>query len=132
VTVRILLVEDDELNQALVKAVLARASDPALSGAQLTVAGTVAQARAALSGGQFDVVLLDMRLPDSAGIFLATELRLSSEAAPAVIAVTGAAAEHGSAALAAGCAAVLGKPYTADELCDVVVRHLPSGQLRPG
>jgi signal transduction histidine kinase/DNA-binding response OmpR family regulator len=131
VTLRILLVEDDELNQALVQAILARSGDPALRESEVTVAGSVAQARTALAASSFDVVLLDMRLPDSGGMFLATELRLSGGASPVVIAVTGAAAEHGSAALAAGCAAVLGKPYSPAELCEVVLRHVPSGQRRP-
>ncbi len=131
-TVQILLVEDDELNQALVKTILTRSGEPVLRDARLTLAGTVAQARAALAAGAFDVVLLDMGLPDGGGVSLAAEIRLSGGAPPVVIAVTGAAAEHRSAALAAGCAAVLGKPYSRAELCEAVLHHLPSGQRRVG
>jgi CheY-like chemotaxis protein len=42
-----------------------------------------------------------------------------------VIALTGAAAEHRDAALAAGCAAVLGKPYSPAKLCSLLAAHLP-------
>jgi CheY-like chemotaxis protein len=125
---QILLVEDDELNQTLVQAILARSADPALRDAEVVVAGTVAQARTALAAGSFDVVLLDMRLPDGGGQALAFELRRRDRPAPAVVAVTGAAAENRQAALDAGCVAVLSKPYTVAELREVVLRHLPSGQ----
>jgi len=123
---RILLVEDDELNQALVRAILARSANPALCGAQVVTAGNLAQARAALAAGAFDIVLLDMRLPDGSGLDLAAELqRHSDQVSPAVIALSGAAAEQRDAALAAGCVAVLGKPYGPTELGSVLVAHLP-------
>ncbi len=123
---RILLVEDDDLNQALVRAILARSADPVLRGAQLVVAGSLAQARAALAAGAIDVVLLDMRLPDGNGLDLATELqRRGDRASPVVIALSGAAAEQRDAALAAGCVAVLGKPYGPADLSSLLAAHLP-------
>jgi signal transduction histidine kinase/CheY-like chemotaxis protein len=124
----ILLVEDDDLNQALVPAILARSDQPRLRDAHVTVAGTLAQARAVLAAGHIDLVLLDMHLPDGSGLPLAEELRDRPGRAVAVIALTGAPAEHGDDAFAAGCLAVLGKPYGLEELRTVVAAHLPSGQ----
>jgi CheY-like chemotaxis protein len=120
-----LLVEDDELNQALVRAILARSDNPVLRGAQVVTAGNLAQARAALAAGAIDIVLLDMGLPDGSGLDLAAELQRHSEVPPAVIALSGAAAERREAALAAGCVAVLGKPYGAAELAGLLLAHLP-------
>jgi CheY-like chemotaxis protein len=125
---RVLLVEDDELNQALVRAILARSANPVLRGAQLATAGSLAQARTALAAGAIDIVLLDMRLPDGSGLDLAAELqRRVYQVSPAVIALSGAAAEQREAALAAGCVAVLGKPYRAAELAGLLAAHLPVG-----
>ncbi len=112
---RILLVEDDDLNQRLVRAVLARSADPVIRSARLTGAASLAEARAALASESFDAVLLDLHLPDGNGLSLAAEIRRAG-AAPAVVAISGAAAEHEAAALAAGCAGMLGKPYEAAQL----------------
>jgi CheY-like chemotaxis protein len=121
-----LVVEDDPLNQALVRAILARAADPALRGARVVAARGLAQAREALAADTIDVVLLDMRLPDGSGLDLAAELqRRGDQASPAVIALTGEAAGQRDAALAAGCVAVLGKPYSAAELSGTLRAHLP-------
>ena len=123
----ILLVEDDDLNQALVPAILARSREPMLRDAQVTVAGTLERARAVLAERHIDLVLLDMRLPDGSGLPLATELRERAGKPIAVIALTGAPAEHSDDAFAAGCVAVLGKPYSMSELREVIAAHLPSG-----
>ncbi len=128
----ILLVEDDDLNQALVPAILARSDQPHLRDAHVTVAGTLAQARTVLAGRHFDLVLLDMRLPDGSGLPLAAELHDRQGPPVAVIALTGAPAEHSGDALAAGCVAVLGKPYSLAELREAVSAHLPMGQPDPG
>jgi two-component system, OmpR family, KDP operon response regulator KdpE len=121
---RILLVEDDDLNQKLVRRVLARSGDPVLRGACLVQAGSLAEARAALASGAVDVVLLDMNLPDGNGLSLAAEVQRTGSGGPALVALTGAGPEQGNAALAAGCTAVLGKPYQAAELCALVCAAL--------
>ncbi len=127
---RILLVEDDDLNQALVRAILARSADPVLRGAQVVAAGSLAQARGTLAADVIDVVLLDMRLPDGSGLDLAAELqRRGDRASPVVIALSGAAAEQRDAALAAGCVAVLGKPYGPAELSSLLAAHLSQEHL---
>jgi two-component system, OmpR family, KDP operon response regulator KdpE len=117
---RILLVEDDDLNQRLVRTVLARSGDPAVRGACLIEAASLAEARAALASGAVDVVLLDMNLPDGNGLSLAAEVRHAGSGGPALVVLTGAAPDQRDAALAAGCTAVLAKPYEAAQLCALV------------
>jgi len=161
-SLRILLVEDDELNQALVRAVLARSTYPLLRGCDVVTAGNLARARAVLADGGVDVVLLDMHLPDGSGLVLAAELQQAAAArqpagaeraavphqvavehqvpgareakasrqaegprSPVIVALSGAASEQRAAALAAGCAAVLNKPYSSAELCELIVANLP-------
>jgi two-component system, OmpR family, KDP operon response regulator KdpE len=129
---RILLVEDDPLNRVLVRAVLSRSTDPELQSSCLVEAGDLAQARAALASGPVDVVLLDMGLPDGNGLTLAAELRDAHGGPPLpVVAVTGdAAPEQARAATAAGCRAVLVKPYAAAELRGLLgslLRDAPAG-----
>src|SRR5205814_2383775 len=51
--IRILLVEDEVLNRALVRATLTRADDARLREADLVEAPTIADARQALNGGRF-------------------------------------------------------------------------------
>ena len=121
---RILLVEDDDLNRELVRTVLARSADPVLRGACVVQAGSLAEARAALALGAVDVVLLDMNLPDGNGLSLAAEVRRIGERPPALVVLTGAPGDQGDAALAAGCSAVLGKPYEAGQLCALVAAAL--------
>ena len=122
---RILLVEDDDLNQQLVRRVLARSGDPVLRSACLVQAASLAEARAALASSAVDVVLLDMNLPDGNGLSLAAEVQRTGSG-PAMVALTGAGPEQGDAALAAGCTAVLGKPYKAAQLCALVCAALAS------
>jgi two-component system KDP operon response regulator KdpE len=131
---RVLLVEDDDLNRTLVRTIFARSTDPLLRHAQLIEAGSLARARTALREGPVDVVLLDLGLPDGSGIDLAAELKLlGPQHAPAVLALTGAAEpELGRAALAAGCAAVVRKPYPMAELRDLLSTHLQRRAERAG
>ena len=121
---RILLVEDDDLNQRLVAAVLARSADPALRNACLVRAGSLEEARAALALGAVDLVLLDVNLPDGNGLSLADDVRRAGARSPAVVALTGAPGQQADAALAAGCSAVLGKPYEAGQLCALIAAAL--------
>ena len=74
VRLKILLVEDEDLNRTLVKAVLARAQIDAVRRAEVIDAGTLATAREQLGQQDVDLVLLDMNLPDGNGLTLAREL----------------------------------------------------------
>jgi CheY-like chemotaxis protein len=126
---RILLVEDEDLNRTLVKAVLARAQIQAVRDAEVLDAGSLAAARQRLRDEDVDLVLLDMNLPDGNGLTLAHELAEEPSPGrrrPAVVAVTASVLpQDRAAAIAAGCDGFLDKPYAAAELVAVVADHLP-------
>jgi two-component system KDP operon response regulator KdpE len=129
---QILLVEDNELNRALVRAILTRAADPAMRGAQLLEAHNLTQARAVLAHEEVDAVLLDVQLPDGSGLSLLDDFAgRSGGRRPAVIAVTGGVLpEQQAAAFAAGCDAILEKPFVAAQLVRVLTDSIAS--RRPG
>lgn len=70
----VLLVEDEAMNRALVRAIIARQVPPE-AGVVLREAETLAAAREVLAAERVDVVLLDVRLPDGNGLRLAEEIR---------------------------------------------------------
>ena len=124
----ILLVEDEELNRTLVKAVLSRAGDDAVRSATVLDATTLSAARDRLRAGDIDLVLLDMNLPDGNGLNLARELAaglLPEGKRPTVVAVTASVLpQDRAAAIEAGCDDFLDKPYAAADLVATVARHL--------
>ena len=123
----ILLVEDEELNRTLVKAVLSRSTEPTVRAAQVIDATSLAAARDRLTADHIDLVLLDMNLPDGNGLTLARELSESDAPKPTVVAVTASVLPQDRvAALDAGCDDFLDKPYAAADLVAVVSRHLAS------
>lgn len=122
---RILLVEDEELNRMLVKAVLARAAVAAVRDAELVDAATLAAARERLADTDFDLILLDINLPDGNGLNLARELAAAGVPRPPVVAVTASVLpQDQKAALEAGCDDFLDKPYAAADLVATIARHL--------
>jgi two-component system KDP operon response regulator KdpE len=127
-TLHILLVEDEELNRDLIRAILTRAKHPALTHANLVEAATLAAARAALAAQAIDILLLDVHLPDGSGLTLAQELAANPPAKPpVVIALTaGIFPSEQKAAVDAGCRTILSKPHTAGELLAVLAPHLPA------
>jgi CheY-like chemotaxis protein len=128
---KILLVEDEDLNRTLVKAVLARAQIEAVRDAEVLDAGSLAMARRRLIDEDVDLVLLDMNLPDGNGLSLARELAAGAgipagRERPVVVAVTASVLpQDRAAALEAGCDGFLDKPYAAADLVAVVAEHLP-------
>jgi two-component system KDP operon response regulator KdpE len=125
----ILLVEDEELNRTLVKAVLSRADVEAVRTAAVLDATSLAAARTHLRAEQIDLVLLDMNLPDGNGLNLARELSGDllppGHPRPTVVAVTASVMpQDRAAAVEAGCDDFLDKPYAAADLVATVARHL--------
>ncbi|MEW6225900.1 MAG: response regulator [Chloroflexota bacterium] len=126
---RILLVEDEPVNRALVRAMIERANRPRLRGAELLEAASIAEARAALAVRPFDILLLDVRLPDGNGFDLVAELRAAGGLAATRVIIVSASvlATERAVAVASGAEAFLGKPFLAAELLDLL-----EGQAAPG
>ena len=116
---RILLVEDSAVNQLVTQWTLKRL------GYGLHMAATASAALEAWERDPFDLVLLDLRLPDGDGYALARELR--SREAPgrraSIVAMTG-SAESGERerCLEAGMDEFITKPVDLGLLCNVVER----------
>jgi two-component system KDP operon response regulator KdpE len=121
---RVLLVEDEELNRVLVRAILSRAGHDTVKAIELVEAGDLRTARTALDDGRVDLILLDVNLPDGNGLSLANDLADRADR-PQVVALTASVLPHErAAAMAAGCDAFLDKPYAAQELLDLLVNRL--------
>ena len=123
VKVSILSVEDEVLNQALLREVLAR--DAVLRQARLIEAASVAEARAAIAADRFDLVIVDLRLPDGDGLSIARELRTLQDPPAILVLSANVQDEHRRAAIEAGADAVLGKPYRVSSLIEEIARLLP-------
>jgi DNA-binding response OmpR family regulator len=104
---RLLLVEDSSLIADALRVLLEQ------HGYAVTVADSLAAARAAATLQPPDIVLLDLSLPDGDGLDLARELRQSGR----IIALTGHADDATrQRCIEAGCNDVLVKPVSSSEL----------------
>lgn len=79
---KVLLVEDNPGDARLVHWLLAR---PGCGGYELTETERLADAFRALGAGEFDVVLLDLSLPDSSGLDTLRQMRRAAGTTPIVI-----------------------------------------------
>ena len=122
----VLMLEDEAVNRALVRAVLSRTDEPELRNATVHEATTIAEARAVLDGGKVDLALLDVRLPDGSGLDLARQITAGRHQRRPLVVVVSASVfpEERSAAKAAGSDAFLPKPYRPSELVETLVRLL--------
>lgn len=125
---RVLLIEDEPANRALVRAIVARTKLDDRGEIVLHEAATLADARLILEAQQVDVLLLDVRLPDGNGLDLAAEVRARSEVPGPKIVILSASVlpSERSIALAAGADVFLGKPFSPADLVDVLSRRRPA------
>jgi len=124
----VLVVEDEEPNRALLRAVLARASDERLREIVLLEAGDLASARDLLATRHVDLVLLDVRLPDGNGLSLIpNEADRTGDTPNFVVLSASVLPTERAIALAAGAAGFLAKPYRPSDLIEAVAEQLPTG-----
>jgi signal transduction histidine kinase/CheY-like chemotaxis protein len=120
---RVLLADDGPDNRALIARILQRA------GMQVELAenGREAHAKAMsalLSGAPFDVVLMDMQMPEMSGEDAVRALRADGYDAPIVALTAQALGGDRSSCLAAGCDDYAAKPIDRETLLDLVARFL--------
>ena len=106
---RLLLVEDSPTLGDLISFMLRD------SGYEVILAKTVAEARAALAGAPFDVVITDLRMPDGRGEDIVAAARERGDRTAIVVA-------SGEATVINGVDGVVMKPFTPDELRQEIAR----------
>ncbi len=114
--VRVLLAEDNPVNALLATAVLTR------EGCQVDRAATGAEALAALGRQAYDLVLMDLRMPDADGRDVTRAYRASGGRAPVVAVTAHAFEEDRRACLEAGMDDFLTKPLDFEALRAVLSR----------
>ncbi|EFL49433.1 two component, sigma54 specific, transcriptional regulator, Fis family [Solidesulfovibrio fructosivorans JJ]] len=114
----ILLIDDDAILKETIGALMRRL------GHAFTWAGSLDEGRRALVHGRFDVVLLDLRLPDGYGLDIMAELR-TAPGAPEIIIVTGQEDPEGAAlAIKSGAWDYIQKPLTPNRVTLPLTRAL--------
>jgi signal transduction histidine kinase/CheY-like chemotaxis protein len=126
---RVLLVEDNPVNQAYVRALLRKAGHP------VDVAADAEAALELLRKGPYGLGLFDLHLPGMDGIALLRALRsLDADGrprTPVLVATADVLPEDQAAALAAGAEGVLHKPFDAAGLLAAVARAIGPPPARP-
>ncbi|MEZ6242264.1 MAG: ATP-binding protein [Phycisphaerales bacterium] len=123
--VRILVVEDGEDNQRLIKHFLTK------SGAAVETALDGVEAIAKISSlGTFDLVLMDMQMPNMDGYEATRRLRESGYDAPIVALTAHAMSDDRERCLAAGCDEYATKPIDRAHLVTLCVRLIKGGPAR--
>ncbi|MBF0286143.1 MAG: response regulator, partial [Magnetococcales bacterium] len=118
---RVLLAEDAEDNIFLIKAFLAR------TGCELTCVGNGRQALEKARGGEFDLILMDIQMPEMDGLAATQSIRAWEYAegrlpTPIIALTAYALKEDKERVLAAGCDYHLPKPLKKAELLEVLGR----------
>ena len=122
-TANILLVEDNEINQRVATRLLQRL------GLEPQIAANGLEALVALERTHYDLVLMDLQMPEMDGLEASIELRrrevASGEHIPIIAMTANALPEDRRAAMTAGMNDYLAKPVTLAELQRVLERWLP-------
>lgn len=116
----VLVVEDTPANQLVAREMLAAL------GHSSQVVEHGAEAIAALGRASFDVVLLDLELPDVSGYDVAREIQASATSPPLVALTAHAMAEHEQRCVAAGFAGFLSKPIRLEQLAATLAIVTPN------
>jgi hypothetical protein len=111
----VLLVEDHDDTREILRRLMTR------WGCTVTTANNVAQARLALAGGTFDLLLSDLGLPDGTGVDVIAALRERSGIPAVAMSGFGQAADFARTQAAGFCEHII-KPVDAAALRDLLAR----------
>ena len=120
--VKILLAEDSADNEALIKAYLHK------SGVELTVARTGAEALEAAEKFEFDLILMDIQMPELDGLEATRRLRANGWAKPVIALTAHALPEEINRSLEAGCNAHISKPVRRHDLVQTISNFVSVSQ----
>ncbi|MES2755643.1 MAG: response regulator [Pseudomonadota bacterium] len=120
----ILFVEDDPMNRRVVKDMLD------VAGATMTEAEDAEAGLAAIDAHDFDMVLMDLRMPGMDGITAIEHIRARGDAKaklPVIVVTADTAPDLRERCIAAGADEVIFKPVAMDALFDAIGRLLARG-----
>jgi CheY-like chemotaxis protein len=115
---KILVVEDDDMNFIYLAQIF-----------KLTK-GTVTRAKNGSSALQiaqnenFDIILMDLKLPDINGTEVTRKIRLFNTYTPIIAQTASRTPDETDEALEAGCSAVLIKPYTIEDFSQILIKFI--------
>ena len=118
---RVLFIEDDRMNRRVVKDMLS------VAGAEMTEADSAEVGLAILDSQEFDILLVDLRMPGMDGMTAIRHIRARHDAkakVPVIVVTADAGADLRERCLAAGADDVLFKPVAMDALFDAMGRIL--------
>ena len=117
---KVLLVEDNELNQELAKLLLAR------KGIEVTVANNGAESLKILQTSCFDCVLMDIQMPVMDGYTACREIRKNPRFAdlPVIALTANVMSADQEKSIAAGMNEHIGKPFNEQEMFTVMSRYI--------
>ncbi len=116
--IAVLVVDDEESVRTYLSELLGNA------GYQVRCASSGAQALEMLQGGSFDAVLLDVVMPEMSGLEVLRSYRSQGGTAPVIVLSGLAGTDDAVRAMKMGASDYLSKPFSNDELEDVLARAL--------
>jgi PAS domain S-box-containing protein len=126
----VLLVEDNLVNQAVAMGMLSKLLDT-----PVTVANHGGEAIDAWSKGKFDLILMDCHMPEVDGYQATREIRkleaASGKRVPIIAVTANAMAQDREDCFNAGMDDHLGKPFSRQQILEVLDRWLPRGSAAP-
>ncbi|MNX37123.1 Transcriptional regulatory protein ZraR [compost metagenome] len=121
---KILLIEDDiSFCKLLEKFLIKKAYD-------VTVAFSAEEARLAMKKESFDLILTDLRLPDSDGIGLMSEFKTSNPEIPVILMTGYSDVNTAVKAIKNGAADYISKPFNPDEVLLVITNALKNSETK--
>ncbi|MEZ4448379.1 MAG: ATP-binding protein [Nannocystaceae bacterium] len=115
---RVLITDDDVINQLVARALLER------GGHDVTAVNTGLEAVSELSVHDYDVVLMDLNMPELNGDLALSLLRARGIRVPVIATTADASSETRSRRLGAGFSAFLSKPFNRAELTQALITAL--------
>ncbi|WP_316635777.1 sigma-54 dependent transcriptional regulator [uncultured Flavobacterium sp.] len=120
---KILLIEDDISFCKLLEKFLVKKAY------EVTIAFSAAEAKTAIKNESFDLILTDLRLPDSDGIGLMSEFKISHPHIPVILMTGYSDVNTAVKAIKNGAADYISKPFNPDEVLLVITNALQHSEV---